>query len=146
MFTLYRAPYGVHLQVFEASWERLQESSAAPLGCSAGSARGRERDQLLGRRVFRSAVAFLQPATLWPLLLLSALFVAQQLSGTYVIIFYAVPLFAEIGSRIGTVSFGTSLKHTLDKNFETCDTATPSSRFRACHLYRVSNWTCSFKC
>lgn len=102
--------------VMEEAWERLADGSAATAGPGgASSKRGAEaaveaaaeeaeEEHLLGRRAFRTVRVFLRPATARPMLLLGAIFIVQQLSGTYVIIFYAVPLFAKIGSRVGTVS------------------------------------------
>lgn len=94
-------------RVMESSWDRLVDSASRPVAAARGHGEGLgeglgEGQHLLGRRVFRSAAVFLQPATAKPMLILGVLFVVQQLSGTYVIIFYAVPLFAQIGSRIGT--------------------------------------------
>ncbi|XP_034242759.1 solute carrier family 2, facilitated glucose transporter member 8-like [Thrips palmi] len=93
-------------EMMEACWDRLVENAG-----TANKTRGHadedgvdgEGQNLLGRRVFRSVSVFLQPATAKPMALLAIIFILQQLSGTYVIIFYAVPLFAQMGSRFGTV-------------------------------------------
>ncbi|XP_034242973.1 facilitated trehalose transporter Tret1-2 homolog [Thrips palmi] len=93
-------------EMMEACWDRLVENAG-----TANKTRGHadedgvdgEGQNLLGRRVFRSVSVFLQPATAKPMVLLAIIFIVQQLSGTFVIIFYAVPLFAQMGSRFGTV-------------------------------------------
>ncbi|KAK3916037.1 Facilitated trehalose transporter Tret1 [Frankliniella fusca] len=88
-------------RMMEASWDRLVANSPV-LPQQQQPKADEEGERLLPRRRLRGVAAFLEPATAKPMLILSALFVVQQLSGTYVIIFYAVPLFAEMGSRVGT--------------------------------------------
>ncbi|XP_052126907.1 facilitated trehalose transporter Tret1-like [Frankliniella occidentalis] len=87
-------------RLMEASWDRLVASSSA--AARKDPQADAEGERLLPHRRLRGVAAFLEPATAKPMLILSVLFILQQLSGTYVIIFYAVPLFAEMGSRVGT--------------------------------------------
>lgn len=89
-------------QLFESQYQRLLESKPLrpePLLPSPNTPRPNqptESSRLLCRSKFRT---YQQPTVYKPIIVLLILFVFQQLSGPYVIIFYAVDLFREIGGH-----------------------------------------------
>ncbi|XP_046672415.1 facilitated trehalose transporter Tret1-like isoform X3 [Homalodisca vitripennis] len=84
-------------QMFAMEWDRLVTLSQEKRDKDPGQS---ESDGLIGK-VKQSTSAFLQRSSLLPLALLMTIFLFQQLSGTYPIIFYAVQVFQSIGGHFG---------------------------------------------
>ncbi|XP_019875293.2 facilitated trehalose transporter Tret1 [Aethina tumida] len=78
--------------IFEQQYQKILESKTVLGGVSESSA-------LLNIR--QNLYVFKNPVVYKPLLILLIVFFFQQLSGAYVIIFYAVDLFREIGGQFG---------------------------------------------
>lgn len=92
----------------EEAYKRVLDSKRRDSPERTSDEESTEKSELLSKMRADLVTIYKDPTVWKPLVILLVIFLFQQLSGAYVIIFYAVDIFREIiGSKVGMSGFGT---------------------------------------